>query len=111
MELRPKVYRVNSWDCHPVSKRIVDPNRSRSLKQHLSLLEQCKIEAADKALLCASSEAEKKKAVQAKSLLSRYAGLLQLLDDAPHAENRVEKQKAEWLKLAADQKKKLLDDI
>ena len=65
-----KFYRVNPWDCRPVSKRIVDPNRSRSLKQHLSLLEQCKIEAADKALLCASSEAEKKKAVQAKSLLS-----------------------------------------
>ena len=32
-------------------------------------------------------------------------------DNAPHAENRMEKQKAERLKLAAAQKKKLLDDL
>jgi len=114
VEKRPKVHRVNTWDCRPVSKRIVDPNRSRRLKRRLSLLEQCKIETADKALLCASSEGEKKKAVQAKSLLCQYGSscFLQLLDDdAPHSENRMEKQKAERLKLATDQKKKLLDDL
>jgi len=70
------------------------------------LLEQCKIEGADNALLCADSEVEKKKARQAKVLLSQYGTscFLQLLDDgAPHAENRVEKQKTEHLKLAAAQ--------
>jgi len=114
IERRAKLHRVNFWDCHPVSRRIIDPNRSRNLRQRLSLLEQCKIEVADNALLCANSEAEKKKARQAKALLSQYGTscFLQLLDDdAPQAENRVEKQKTERLKLAAAQKKKLLDDL
>jgi len=61
-EKRAKLHRINLWDYRPVSRRIVDPNRSRNLRKRLSLLELCKIEAADNALLCANTETEKKKA-------------------------------------------------
>ncbi|XP_065899160.1 uncharacterized protein [Dysidea avara] len=114
IEKRPKLYRINSWDCRPVSRRIIDPNRARNLRERLSLLEQCKVEAADKALLCARSETEKKKAMKTRSLLNQYGTscFLQLLDEeAPSTENRVERMRTERLKKATAQKKKLLDDL
>jgi len=49
-EKRSKVYRVNLWDCQPTSRRIIDPNKARNLKNRLAILEQQKINAADKAL-------------------------------------------------------------
>ena len=70
VEKRPTLHRVNSWDSCPVSRRIINPNRGRNLRQCLFLLQQCKIEAADKALLSAGNETEKKKASQTRSLLS-----------------------------------------
>ena len=114
IEKRVKIHRVNSWDCHPVSRRIVDPNKGRNLRRCLALLEQNKIEAMDKAVLSATSEAEKKKANQTRSLISRYGTscFLQLLDDeASPAENRLEKLKMERLERAAAKKKKFLEVI
>ena len=108
IEKRPKIHRVNSWDCHPVSRRIVDPNKGRNLRRHLALLEQHKIETMDKAVLSATNEAEKKKANQTRSLISRYGTscFLQLLDDeASPAENRLEMLKMERLERAAAKKK------
>ena len=104
IEKRTKIYRVNSWDCHPVSRRIVDPNKGRNLRRRLTSLEQHKIEAMDKAIFSATYEAEKKEANQTRSLISRYGTLcfLQLLDDeASPAENQLEMLKMERLERAA----------
>ena len=118
IEKRPKVHRVNSWDCRPVSKRIVDPNKARNMKNRLSLLEQKKINAADEALSSAITPIEKKKASQTKSMLTRYGTscFLQLLDEeAPSViENRIETMKLKRqgrLERAAAQRKKFLDEL
>ena len=58
---RSKIHRVNSWDCRPVSKRIVDPNKARKLHDRLVALEQYKINAADEAVSQATTKSEKKK--------------------------------------------------
>ena len=57
----------------------------------------------DKAVLSATSEAEKKKANQTRSLISRYGTscFLQLLGDEASPENRLEKLKMERLERAA----------
>ena len=80
---RPKLHHVNSWDCRPILRRIIDPNKGRKLRKRLSLLKQDKIQAADRAVLLAMSYAEKKKANQIRSQISRYgtSRFLQLLDD------------------------------
>ena len=115
---RCKVHRVNSWDCRPVSKRIVDPNKARNLHNRLAVLEQCKMNAADKAVLLATTESEKKKASQTKAMLTRYGTscFLQLLDeDAPPAvENRIEvmkRERQERLDRTAAKKKKYLSEL
>ena len=118
IEKRAKVHRVNSWDCRPVSRRIVNPNKARNMRNRLSLLEQDKISAADEALSSAITPIEKKKASQTKSMLTRYGTscFLQLLDEeAPSViENRIETMKMkrqERLERAAAQRKKFLDEL
>ena len=72
IEKRIKLHHVNSWECRPISRRIIDPNKGRNLRKHLSLFKQAKIQAADRAVLSAMSDAEKKKANQIRSQISRY---------------------------------------
>ena len=79
-----------------------------------SLLKQDKSQATDRAVLSALSDAEKQKANQTRSQISRYGTscFLQLLDDnAPPAENRLENLKTERLKKAAAKKKFFFFDL
>ena len=46
---RPKSHRINEWDCRPVSRRIVDPNKARKLRENLFSIEQSKIASANHA--------------------------------------------------------------
>ena len=83
VEKRPKQLTINKWDCRPISRRIIDPNKARCLRQRLCAIQEEKLEAADKAVYSAGTVSELKKAVQAKSLINVYgtSGYLQLLDD------------------------------
>ena len=118
IEKRAKVHRMNSWDCRPVSRRIINPNKARNMRNRLSVLEQDKINAADEELSSALTSSEKKKASQTKSMLTRYGTscFLQLLDEEASSvtENRIEAMKMkrqERLERAATQRKKYLDEL
>ena len=100
VEKRPKLHSVNEWDCRPVSRRIINPNKPRMLRERLlNIIEQCKAITANVALLSATTESEKKKANQQKCMIEKYGTscFLQLLDDEPApAENRMEELKKDW---------------
>jgi len=115
---RSKVHRVNSWDCRPVSNRIVDPNKARNLHKRLAVLEQCKITAADEAVSLAVTQSENKKATQTKAMLAKYGTscFLQLLDEdvPPAVENRIEvmqSERQERLERAVAKKTKILSEL
>ena len=40
VEKRPKLQSINGWDCRPISRRIVDPNKVHLLRQRLFVIEQ-----------------------------------------------------------------------
>lgn len=111
---RPKLHSVNDWDCRPVFRRIVDPNKSRVLREWLDIIGQYKVNAANAAYDSATNDSEKKKAYQRKCMIKKYGTscFLQLLDgEAAPAENRLEQLKKERLALAAVKKQKFLDDL
>ena len=118
IEKRAKVHRMNPWDCLPVSRRIINPNKARNMRNRLSLLEQDKILAAVEVLSSALTPYEKKKVCQTKSTLTRYGTFcfLQLLDEEASSviENRIETMKMkrqERLERVATQRKKYLDEL
>ena len=43
LQKRFKIHHVNKWDCRPLSRRIIDPNKVRRLKEQLSAIEESKI--------------------------------------------------------------------
>lgn len=107
VEKRAKLHRINEWDCRPISKRIIDPNKARRFVELLHTIQQQKIKAANVDLLKATSVSELKKAHQAKATLERYdtSGYLQLLDNVPEpSESRQAKLKEERLSRAAKKK-------
>lgn len=69
IEKRPKAHRINHWDCRPLSRRIIDPNKARKLKESLSHNHEHKIAIANHAVSKAQTTAEKKRANQTKLLL------------------------------------------
>ena len=71
---------MNEWDCWPVSKRIIDPNKACRFVECLHRIQQDKV---DTAIFTATTVSEIKKAFQAKAMLSRYgtSGYLHLLDN------------------------------
>ena len=114
IEKRPKAHRINQWDCWPLSRRIIDSNKARKLKESLSRNHEHKIAIANHAVSIAQTTAEKKRANQTKLLLERYGSscYLQLLNDQPApAENHLEEIKRERLARAAEQKRKFLNDL
>ena len=114
VEKRSKLHSVNEWDHRPVSRRIINPNKPRMLRERLNIIEQYKASIANVDLLSATTESEKKKANQHKCMIEKYGTscFLQLLDDEPApAENRMEELKKERLALAAMKKKKFQDDL
>ena len=113
VQKRPKLHSVNAWDCRPVSRRIVDPNKVRLLRQRLFVIEQYKTSAANAALLSATTNSEKRKLTVEKCMIEKYGTscFLQLLDDEPApTENRLDELKKERLALAAT-KKNFLEDL
>ena len=111
---RIKAHRINEWDCRPEHRRILDPNIARNLRKTLSHVEQMKIASANHALCMAQTPAQKKKAAQTKSLLERYSSscYLQLLDDEPApVDTHLDEIKKERVLKAAEQKKKLLNEL
>ena len=57
---RFKIHHVNKWDCQPLSRRIIDPNKVRNLRERLISIEQNKLAFIDDALQQAKTPAEKK---------------------------------------------------
>ena len=94
------MHSVNDWDCRPVSRRIIDPNKSRILRERLDIIRQYQIHAANAAFDSATNDSEKKKAYQRKYMMEKYGTscFLQLLDgEAAPAENRLEQLKGiDW---------------
>ena len=114
IEKRVKTHRINQWDCRPVRRRIIDPNKARKLKESLSHNHQNKITITNHAISIAKTVAEKKRANQTKLLWERYGSscYLQLLDDEPTpAENHLEEIKRERLARAAKQRRMFLDEL
>ena len=114
IDKKVKAHRSNQWDCRPANRRIIDPNKTRKLKESLSHNHQNKITIANHAISVAKSIAEKKRANQAKLLLERYESscYLQLLDNEPApAENHLKEIKSEQLTRAAMQRRLFLDEL
>ena len=103
-----KIHRVNKWDCRPLSRRIVNPNRIRKLHERLSTVEQNKIMTINTAIYEAETSKEKEKAMQGKLLLTKYGSscFMQLLDKEPSPkETHLEEIKTERLARATAAKK------
>ena len=101
-----KIHHVNKWDCRPLSRRIIDPNKVRRLKEQLSAIEESKIASINNTVQEAKTPAEKKRATQAKSLLTNF-----LDDEPPPQESHFDEVKKERLARAAAQKKKFQEDL
>ena len=40
IERRPKLHSIKEWDCQPLSRRIIDPNKAQNLKDSLSSIRE-----------------------------------------------------------------------
>ena len=85
VEKRPKLCSVNNWDCRPTSRRVLQPEQKANLWNRLVKLDQSKKAASTCAILTATNDASKKKAVATQSKLLRYGTscFIQLFDDEP----------------------------
>ena len=93
IEKRPKVHAVNKWDCHPTSRREIQPDRRSNLRKKLLSIDLAKKEVVTLAVASATNDVQRKKAIEAQTMLMRYGTscFLQLLDDAPapSSQNRI----------------------
>ena len=104
IEKRPKVCRVNQWDCRPTSSRTLHPERKANLRSRLSQIQERKTKAAACAVSSAITDIEKKKATEAQSMLLRYGTscFLQLFDEEPTpSDDRLQKTRNERIAKAA----------
>jgi len=85
VEKRPKIYAVNKWDCRPTSRRQTQPDRRVNLRKRLLTIDQARKEAATLAVASASNDVQRKKAIEAQTMVMGYGTscVLQLLDDEP----------------------------
>ena len=85
IEKRPKVHTVNSWDCRPTSRRVMQSEQKANLWRRLVTLDQSKKVASTTAIYSATDNAGKKKAIATQSKLIRYGSscFIQLFDDEP----------------------------
>ena len=76
-----------------LSSREIQPDRRSNLRKKLLTIDLAKKEAAILAIASATNDVQRKKAVEAQTMLMRYgtSRFLQLLDDepAPSSENRI----------------------
>ena len=114
VEKRPKACNVNKWDCRPTSRRAVPPYRKANLRKKLLVIDQAKKEAATYAVGTATDDVERKKAIEAQSMLLRYGTscFLQLLDEEPvPTENRIQKLRDERIARAAAKRHKFQQEL
>ena len=55
VEKRAKLHSINEWDCQPISKRIIDPNKALRFMERLHVIQQQKLDAANNAISTAST--------------------------------------------------------
>ena len=111
---RSKVLHVNKWDCRPDTRRIVDPNKARRLRESLSEIEKSKLNLADFAICTATTEKARKQALEKKSMISGYGTscFLQILDEEPAPEiSREEQIRKERLAKAEEQKQLFMQQL
>ena len=102
-----KIHRANKWYCRPLSRRIINPNRIRNFHEQLSTIEHNNIIAIDNVICEAKTLKEKKNAIAAKSLLTKYGSsyFMQPLADEPTAkETHMDEVKIKRLACAAAKK-------
>lgn len=106
---RDKLYHVNKWDCRPSSRRIIDPDKVRTLRESLCIIKQNKIDAAKLAVSTASTEREREQALAKVSMMTSYSTscFLQILDDDPAPPNDRKDEMREERIARAEMKKKL----
>ena len=88
-------------------RRIVDPNKARTLQEVLSTIRQNRVAAADVPVFSAQTTAEKRKATQTRCMLEKYEAscFVQLLDEEPPPpESHEEEVKKQRLARAVVQK-------
>ena len=106
---RDKLHHVNKWDCRPSSRRIIDPDKARTLRESLCIIKQNKIDAANFAVGTASTEREREQALAKVSMMTSYGTscFLQILDDDPAPlDDRKDEMRKERI-ARAEMKKKL----
>jgi len=109
-----KIQHVNKWDCRPLSRRIVNPDKIRNFHKQLATIEQNKIMTLNDVICVTASSKEKKRATEAKLQLTKYGSscFMQLLDDEPSPkETHLDQIKTERLARAAAAKKKIQDEF
>jgi len=114
VEKRPKACNVNKWDCRPTSRRAVPPGRKANLRKKFLEIDQVRKVTATHAISLATSDTERKKAIQAQSMLLQYGTscFLQLLDDEPAlTEDRIQKLRDEWIARATAKRLKFQQEI
>ena len=111
IEKRPRVYTVNKWDCRATS---IPPDRRAILRKKLLDVDQARKEAATLAVASATNDVERKKAIEAQTLVMTYGTscFLQLLDDepAPSSDNRILLTREKRLARAEAQRSKFQND-
>ena len=114
IEKRPKLCRVNQWDCRPTSRRTLHPEKKANLRSRLSQIQEIKIKAAAGSVSSAVTDVEKKKAIEAQSMLLRYGTscFLQLFDEEPStSDDRLQKTRNERIAKAAAKRSQFQLDI
>ena len=112
VEKRPKVCRINQWDCRPTPSRKPHPERKENLRKRLLRIEEIKIEAADHAVHTAVSDSSKRKATEENSMLLKYGTscFLQLFDNestpASSVNDRLQQNREQRIARAAAKKAK-----
>ena len=82
---RDKLHHDNKWVCRLSSRRIIDPDKARTLRESLCIIKQNKIAAAYFAISTARTEREREQALAKVSMMTSYGTscFLQILDDDP----------------------------
>ena len=114
VEKRPKLHKINEWDCRLTSRRIAQPVRRAKLWNRLMALDQSKKDASTRAICSATNDTDRKKAIATQLMLIRYGTscFLQLFDAEPAPSvNRVEQIREERIARAAAEKLKFKQDL
>ena len=63
VEKRPKLHKINEWDCRPTPTRIAQPVRRAKLWNRLMALDKSKKDASTRAICSVTNDTDRKKAI------------------------------------------------